>query len=351
MKLKVMLILVIIVLSNCVVIVNNNTEIDAVDSESKYSNVNSYYYNGNYVRITETIHGDDVGYKKDGTIFEYDLLRTEYHTFPNSNGSWVLSKYYCDNLLIYLDCRDYRNVNGDIEADVDGQWEKVLTPKQDINLKEIGSGFLIAGLMGTSLGSLVGVAVILIAAAYVIDYIENGRSGTDETVKDKVESVHITSNNLIITFVNDIPSMTNIGGIEAPVYDFCDETLKRFDAFIYYIVLKSPVPNNDGNDTFISPIAVDREIALSVMRLNSSLYNIWTAYGDWADHLACDVYSSNMCVFHFAAQEMETFDHFHGKSLTGDISGSKAFYGFAWGQMYVSDDPDNWQIDSVSDGL
>lgn len=132
-------------------------------------------------------------------------------------------------------------------------------------------------------------------------------------------------------------------------FDFCDETLRGLDAFVYYLVLKTPIIDDDGNDTFIAPVAFDRDIALSIMRLDLSYYNVWSAYSNWVEHLADDVYSSNLWEFHAAAQDMETFDHYHGKSSSGKVSASKAFYGFAWGQMYVSDDPDNWRIDSRGD--
>lgn len=350
MKWKAILVVLLMLVSGCVVITNSDvSEASSSGSSYEYRNVDSYYYNGIYVRITESIVGNDTGYKSDGTSFEYDLLKTEYHTYPNSDGSWVLSKYYQNNELVYLDSRDYRNNNGSIEADVNGNWVDVATPNDnEDNLKKISIiNFIVCAALASSLDVLVAAIVIAVVYNVVEEYIESGKSGSSDTARDKVRSEIITSNNLVVTYINDVPKMVNIGGIEAPIYDFCDETLKQFDAFVYYLVIETPIPDDDGNDIFISPIAFDRSTALEVMRIDVALYNIWSAYSEWAEHLAYDMYVPGVWEFHCAAQDAETFDHYHGKSSTGKISASKAFYGLAWGNIYESDDPDNWRIDGT----
>lgn len=87
MKIKV-LVVVMLIASSAFVVVSDGADATTTDKTYDYSNVNSYYFNGNYVRITESIDESGKGIKADGSLFTYDLIKTEYVTYPNTDESY-----------------------------------------------------------------------------------------------------------------------------------------------------------------------------------------------------------------------------------------------------------------------
>ena len=320
--------------------------IDGVDADKQntydYSDVNSHYYNGIYVRITESIEETGVGVKVNGETFNYDLLKTEYITYPDSDESYVTAKYFNDGSLVYSDSRDYRNDDGTVEAYTDDGWKQVV-PVSDSGITTYEVGYLVAAGFGASLFGLVGVVVIVTVAVGIHLLIESGKQTTPDATEDEIRYETITNEEIVIQYRNDVVATVTIAGITAPAYDFCDETLKDLDAFVYYFVCKTPIPDEKGNDTFIFPVSFNLSIATEIMQIDSDCYHVWTAYGDWAESPCERMYGLNTWIFHLAAQDFETFNHYHGVGSDGSISESMSFYGFAWGELYESDDPENQQ--------
>ena len=309
---------------------------------SAYSNVDSYYYNGTYVKITETIDEPGTVTTLDGSAMEFDYLKTEYLTYPNSDQSLVYAKYYSDNTLVYMDYRDYRNADGDVEADVDGEWVTVVSDEDGAASASFVTAYVIPMALYLSVSVLVGIAYLVYedVSQLLKNGIDNSSNGTSSTITQET----LIENEITVYFLDGEPYVVDVAGISAPVYEFCDETLGGLDAFVYYLVVKSPLESeNAAESMMICPLAFSGSYAKMVMGLNTDLYHVWTAYGDWAESPCRGVAGYVKWEFHYAVEELLMYDHYHAVDSLGNVSNSMSFYGFSWGALYESDDPDNWQ--------
>lgn len=303
----------------------------------------SYYYDGNYVYITQTIKTDSQVYLEDGSTIDYTEVRVEYRTNTDTPESLVGLKYYTGNVLVYSEDRDFRqNLDTEqLEVLVDGQWVEAISD-QEITPLSLAGLVKFGKMLWDKLSEYVGKISVTIDIANWSSLIASFFVKPDDHGEYGYHEYRMTDDIIILrSNVNASPLAFVIEDVVAPALPFNDETLMNLEPFTYYLVLgytQSPAMMRA-----VCPIGFGSNIAAEILDMNYQMYNIWTATGDMADSVNDKLRED--CIIHDNMYCGDYYSHFHYIDDDGHMSLSRSFYGLSDGKSWQPADGEQWWFD------
>lgn len=298
----------------------------------------SYYYDGNNVHITETIKTNSNVYLEDRTI-SYDEVKVTYINSIDSEVSHVQLWYYMDNVPVYNEEKDVRHVSGEeeqLEENVGGDWVTIVPVDDRESVLSVENKLSPAIIrMGINLFKEIARWVGQIAAEIVLEYIFE--PGTEVPPFEDPITDDIT---ILRSPYHGTPLMFYVDGFAVPALKFTDDNLKKLEPFQYYFVLGNTIAPSDLR--YICPVGLTSTVAEELLGFNATLYNIWSATSD-----SCELLCSNMgdgMTWHTDIEICGGYGHYHFK-IDGKMSNSRAYYGLYGDKVWEPEDGDQWWFD------